>query len=72
MPAYHLVAHCDPVPSRKVRVFRFSSGKLRCSYDESLEAAAEMQKSGSDLVKLEPLDFGRRLAAVSADYCIVT
>lgn len=49
---------------RRVRVFRFTSGKLRRSYDESPEAASELQKLGSEMVKLDPLDFGRRVAAV--------
>lgn len=47
---------------RRVRVFRFASGKLRRSYDESPEAAAELQRHGGDALKLEPIDFGRRLA----------
>jgi peptidylprolyl isomerase domain and WD repeat-containing protein 1 len=47
---------------RRVRVFSFASGKLRRSYDESPEAAAELQRHGGDALKLEPIDFGRRLA----------
>lgn len=47
---------------RRVRVFRFASGKLRRSYDESPEAASELQRHGGDALKLEPIDFGRRLA----------
>lgn len=31
-------------------------------YDESLEAAAELQRSDSPLYKLDPIDFGRRVA----------
>ena len=49
---------------RRVRIFRFASGKLRRSYDESPEAASELQKSGSEQIKLDSLDFGRRVAAV--------
>jgi hypothetical protein len=45
-----------------VRVFSFASGKLRRSYDESPEAAAELQRHGGEALKLEPIDFGRRLA----------
>lgn len=47
-------------------MFSFASGKLRRSYDESLEAAAEVQKSGSAQFKLDPIDFGRRMAVVRA------
>jgi hypothetical protein len=47
---------------RRVRVFSFASGKLRRSYDESPEAAAELQRHGGEALKLEPIDFGRRLA----------
>jgi peptidylprolyl isomerase domain and WD repeat-containing protein 1 len=43
-------------------VFSFASGKLRRSYDESPKAAAELQRHGGDALKLEPIDFGRRLA----------
>lgn len=53
--------HID-VLCRRVRVFRYASGKLRRSYDESPEAAAELQRHGGDALKLEPIDFGRRLA----------
>ncbi|KAK9828550.1 hypothetical protein WJX72_000712 [[Myrmecia] bisecta] len=47
---------------KRVRVFRFATGKLRRSYDESIAAANELQKSESELYKLDPIDFGRRLA----------
>lgn len=36
-----------PTPCSKVRVFRFSTGKLSRTYDESLAAANELQRSGS-------------------------
>ena len=49
-------------PDRRVRVFRFATGKLRCVIDESLEAAAEAQRAGGDAHRLEDIDFGRRLA----------
>ncbi len=49
-------------PHRRVRVWRFASGKLRRSYDESAEAAAELQRHGGEALRLEPIDFGRRLA----------
>ncbi|GAB4814723.1 hypothetical protein N2152v2_001769 [Parachlorella kessleri] len=47
---------------RKVRVFRFATGKLSRAYDESLEATNELQRSDSELCRLDPIDFGRRLA----------
>eukprot|EP00195_Chlamydomonas_chlamydogama_P017111 CAMPEP_0202896044 /NCGR_PEP_ID=MMETSP1392-20130828/5126_1 /ASSEMBLY_ACC=CAM_ASM_000868 /TAXON_ID=225041 /ORGANISM="Chlamydomonas chlamydogama, Strain SAG 11-48b" /LENGTH=643 /DNA_ID=CAMNT_0049581267 /DNA_START=76 /DNA_END=2003 /DNA_ORIENTATION=+ len=47
---------------RRVRVFRFQTGKLRRVYDESLEAAAELQRSGGEMFQLEDIDFGRRVA----------
>lgn len=47
---------------RRVRVFWFGSGRLRRVYDESLEAAAELQRSDSALARLDPIDFGRRVA----------
>ncbi len=47
---------------RRVRVFWFGSGQLRRVYDESLEAAAELQRSDSALARLDPIDFGRRVA----------
>ena len=47
---------------RRVRVFRFQSGKLRRTYDESLTAANELQRGESELYNLEPIDFGRRMA----------
>ena len=45
-----------------MRVFRFQSGKLRRTYDESLTAANELQRGESELYNLEPIDFGRRMA----------
>eukprot|EP00891_Asterochloris_glomerata_P002139 jgi/Astpho2/2139/fgenesh1_pm.00040_%23_3_t len=47
---------------RRVRVFRFASGKLRASYDESIEAANDLQRSDTEQFKLDNIDFGRRLA----------
>lgn len=47
---------------RRVRVFGFATGKLRRSYDESIEAAQDLQKNGGDTTKLDAIDFGRRLA----------
>ena len=52
-----------PCCRRRVRVFWYASGRLRRVYDESLAAAAELQRSDSDLYRLDPIDFGRRVAA---------
>lgn len=45
-----------------MRVFRFQSGKLRRTYDESLTASNDLQRGESELYNLEPIDFGRRMA----------
>ena len=45
-----------------MRVFRFQTGKLRRTYDESVAAANELQRGESELYNLEPIDFGRRMA----------
>lgn len=59
---------------RQVRIFSFSTGKVLKRYDESLQAAQELQSlaerhdeeaeggAGADLVKLDSMEFGRRLA----------
>ena len=47
---------------RRVRVFRFASGKLRSVLDESLEAAAETQRCGGPGLQLDDIDYGRRMA----------
>ncbi len=49
-----------PPCCRRVRVFRFASGKLRASYDESIEAANDLQRSDTEQFKLDNIDFGRR------------
>ncbi|EFN51411.1 hypothetical protein CHLNCDRAFT_28079, partial [Chlorella variabilis] len=49
-------------PRRKVRVFRFATGKLSRTYDESLQATNELQRSQSELYRLDPIDYGRRVA----------
>uniref|UniRef100_A0A7S3QTC1 peptidylprolyl isomerase n=1 Tax=Dunaliella tertiolecta TaxID=3047 RepID=A0A7S3QTC1_DUNTE len=67
------VAHCIEVDKsglkfvtvskdRRIRVFKFKTGKLMRAYDESLEAAHELQRSGHEAFVLEDIDFGRRLA----------
>ena len=47
----------------KIRVFRFATGKLSRVYDEGPEAVAELQRQGAEAFRLEPIDFGRRVAA---------
>ncbi|CAI5477995.1 unnamed protein product [Closterium sp. Yama58-4] len=49
-------------PDRRIRVFWFATGKLRRTYDESLEAAQELQRGDVPLYRLDAIDFGRRLA----------
>ena len=44
-------------------MFWYATGKLRRVYDESLTAAAELQRGDSALYRLDPIDFGRRVAA---------
>lgn len=46
----------------RVRIMRFQTGKLRVVFDESLEAASELQRAGGEMYHLEDIDFGRRLA----------
>jgi peptidylprolyl isomerase domain and WD repeat-containing protein 1 len=48
---------------RIVRVWKFSTGKLYRKYDESLQVISEMQQAGTAAIKLDDMEFGRRLAA---------
>jgi peptidylprolyl isomerase domain and WD repeat-containing protein 1 len=50
------------LPDRKIRVFDFATGKLYRTYDESLSVLEEMQQAGTALMKLDDVEFGRRLA----------
>lgn len=50
------------MPDRKIRVFEFATAKLHRTYDESMQVVEEMQQAGTALQKLEPVEFGRRLA----------
>ena len=43
-------------------MWRFATGKLRRTYDESADAASELQRAGPESLRLEPIDFGRRQA----------
>ena len=47
---------------RRIRVFRFQSGKISRQYDESLKIANQQQKGEQEIYKLEDIDFGRRVA----------
>ncbi|CAM6084521.1 unnamed protein product [Calypogeia fissa] len=49
-------------PDRRIRVFWFLTGRLRRTYDESLEVAQDLQRSDSPMYKLDAIDFGRRMA----------
>ncbi|KAK4673502.1 Peptidyl-prolyl cis-trans isomerase cyp15 [Podospora pseudopauciseta] len=49
-------------PDRKIRLFDFASAKLQRTYDESLQVIEEMQQAGTAIQKLDPVEFGRRLA----------
>lgn len=46
----------------RIRIWRFATGMLRRSFDESMEAAQQLQKSGVSQFVLEDMDFGRRYA----------
>ena len=50
-------------PDRKIRVFDFPSAKLHRSYDESIDTIMTMQQAGTAAVKLEEVEFGRRMAS---------
>ena len=47
----------------RVRVWDWATGRLARVYDESPDAAAFLQRDGGPGVRLEAIDFGRRLAA---------
>lgn len=46
----------------KIRLFRFIDGKILKVIDESMESCQEIQCSDSAAFKLDPIDFGRRVA----------
>jgi len=54
-----MVCFCE---DSTVRVWRFRSGKLRRTYDESVEQVAALQAGEDPRFKLEAIDFGRRMA----------
>lgn len=47
---------------RQVVVFNFLSGKLSRVYDESLAVVTASQKEGAENLKIDAIDFGRRMA----------
>ncbi|KAM0244639.1 hypothetical protein ACHAP5_006103 [Fusarium lateritium] len=50
------------LPDRKIRIFDFATAKLHREYDESLQVAEEMHRSGTGAAKLDNVEFGRRAA----------
>ncbi|ORY82468.1 peptidyl-prolyl cis-trans isomerase cyp15 [Protomyces lactucae-debilis] len=49
-------------PDRQVRLFNFTSAKILRKYDESLATAESQHQSGTAIVQLDDIEFGRRLA----------
>lgn len=49
---------------KKIRVFRFTTGKLKRCYDESLAASQDLHRQAGEgsMFHLESIDFGRRVA----------
>jgi peptidylprolyl isomerase domain and WD repeat-containing protein 1 len=47
---------------RMIRIFDFSTGKLKATFDETLAHIAKLQQSRSEEYAVEDIDFGRRLA----------
>ena len=45
----------------QVRLYRYSTGKTRRTYDESYDALNQLQREGDDAYRLEAFDFGRPL-----------
>jgi peptidylprolyl isomerase domain and WD repeat-containing protein 1 len=64
-PSGHQLATMS-FPDRKIRLFDFASAKLIRSYDESTETLTTMQQAGTGAVKLESVEFGRRMATEQA------
>ncbi|SCV68228.1 BQ2448_349 [Microbotryum intermedium] len=50
------------LPELRLTTFNFLTGKLHRAYDESLTATQEMQQAGTAGVKMDSMEFGRRLA----------
>jgi peptidylprolyl isomerase domain and WD repeat-containing protein 1 len=47
---------------RKVRIFRFLTGKIYRTFDESLESYQDSQRDPDFPYKLDDIEFGRRMA----------
>ena len=47
----------------KIRVFNFTTCKLKAVFNEDLSAAEDAQRSGNEKYVLEDIDFGRRFAS---------
>ena len=50
------------LPDRQIRIFEFQTGKLNRAYSESLQIAEDLHQTGSAPLKLEEVEFGRRMA----------
>ena len=64
-PSSHQLATLS-FPDRKIRLLEFATAKLIRSYDESIETLTTMQQAGTAAVKLENVEFGRRIATEQA------
>lgn len=64
-PSGHQLAAIS-FPDRKIRLFEFANAKLIRSYDESTDTLTTMQQAGTAAVKLESVEFGRRMATEQA------
>lgn len=51
------------LPDLRLSTFHFLTGRIHRQYDESLRATQEMQQAGTAGVKLDSMEFGRRLAS---------
>jgi len=49
------------LPDRQIRIFDFRTAKLYRTYDESLSTLIVMQQAGTAPIKLDEVEFGRRL-----------
>lgn len=64
-PSGHQLATLS-FPDRKIRLFDFATARLHRSYDESIDTLTAMQQAGTSAVKLENVEFGRRMATEQA------
>ena len=47
---------------REIRIFKFRTGKISRKYDESVATISRMHEEGTSMVKLDDIEFGKRLA----------